>query len=132
MRKLLCLLLLALAIQAQTPFDPQPLTPAQRAQVAQHQQAAAQVAFVDQLIATATKEEQALTAEWQKAVDISQKPLAPFDQANVTRLLDLSSRTYHEREVLRNLRGYRGAVTGWAGGIGQPNHPEMPGFNVGI
>lgn len=132
MRKLFYLLLLCLALHAQTPFDPTPLTPAQQAQVVQHQQAAAQAAFVDQLIAMATKEEQALTTEWQKAVDISQKPLAPFDQANVTRLLDLSSRTYHERDVLRNLRTYRGAVTGWAGGIGQPNHPEMPGFNVGI
>ncbi len=115
-----------------TPFDPQPLTPDQQHQIDQRAQATAQVAFVDQLIAMATKEEQALTAEWMQAVAVSQKPLAPFDQGNVTRLLDLSSRTYHERDVLRNLRGYRGAVTGWAGGIGQPNHPDMPAFNVGI
>ncbi|HXI68335.1 MAG TPA: hypothetical protein VNH41_10370 [Steroidobacteraceae bacterium] len=129
---LLCLLLLCLGIRAQSPFDPKPLTPAQQAQVDERKQAAAQLVFVDQIIAMAAREEQALTAEWTQAVVISQAPLAPFDQQNVTRLLDLSARTYHERDVLRNLRSYRGAVTGWAAGIGQPNHPEMPAFNVQI
>ena len=105
-----------------TPFDPQPLTPAQQQQIADRAAASLVLAEIDQDIADVNAHLNALYGAWSSASGPAIDPLA-FDA--IARRNSLAADYYKTHNLLNALLVYRGTVLGWKLNAGQPNHSHV-------
>ena len=112
-----------------TPFDPQPLTPAQQQEVADRAKATGALAVVDVDIAD-TKAQ--LTHIYDAWVAASQPlPAQPPNDPKIPLRESLASQYWYMHSVLEILIKYPGDVLGWKLNAGQPNHPkDMPTLTI--
>ena len=109
-----------------TPFDPQPLTPAQEKEIADRALATTKLVQLDADINDINVQLSHLYQSW---IDHSNLPnQSPLDPNVPTR--EMFAAEYWNTKTLRDkLVIYRGTVMGWKRNAGQPNHPpEMPVF----
>jgi len=112
-----------------TPFDSQPLTPAQQQEVIDRAKATAVLSIVNVDIADTKAQLGFIYDAWVAASQPlpAQPPLDP----KIPLRESLAAQYWYMHDVLNALIAYRGAVLGWKLNAGQPNHPkDMPVLTI--